>query len=102
MSENFRKSRPKVATEMFSAEAVAAIRQSTKWIFVFLYLNTRTRDKSARRRHDISTGMFVEKLEHIRALSQNSWQSTITRSPRSQASNSFPAVLACLSWSCTS
>jgi len=34
-SVNFRKSRSNEATGMFSAAAVAAIRQSTKWTFVF-------------------------------------------------------------------
>ena len=35
-SANFRKSRSKVDTGVFSATAVAAIRQSTKWTFVLL------------------------------------------------------------------
>src|ERR1700733_9613461 len=34
-SVNFRKSRSKEATGVFSVAAVAAIRQSTKWTFVF-------------------------------------------------------------------
>jgi hypothetical protein len=34
-SVNFRKSRSNEATDMFSAAAVAAIRQSTKWTVVF-------------------------------------------------------------------